>query len=85
MLSGFCERREGDGVSEGFELADGAGCHFGGGPAGEVVGSWVPVELSGGEHVPGGGEHGVFDGDEGFGGSAPGGDAPVFGREVGVV
>lgn len=31
------------------------------------------------------GEDGVFDGDEGFGGSAPGGNAPVSGTEVGVL
>jgi len=53
--------------------------------SGVVVGSGIAVELAVGEHVEGGDEHGVFDGDNGFDRAAAGGDAFVLRREVGVL
>ena len=84
-LGGFGEWFEGDAVAQGVELADCSGFGGGGLACGVVVGAGVAVELAVGEQVPGGDDHGVFDGDNGAHGSAPGGDAFVFGREVGVL
>ena len=53
--------------------------------SGVEVASGVVVELAGGEHVPDGDEHGVFDGDDCFDGSSAGSDATVLGGKVGVV
>ena len=55
------------------------------GRCGVVVGAGVAVEVAVGEQVPGGDDHGVFDSDDGAHGSAAGGDAFVFGGEVGVL
>ena len=65
VLSGLDEWFEGDAVAEGFELADRSGLRLAG-RAGVVVGAGVAVEVAVGEHVPGGDEHRVFDGDKGF-------------------
>src|SRR4051794_18685405 len=48
------------------------------------VAAEVGVGNAGGEHVPDGDEHGVFDGDERLLRSASGGDPPVFGRQIGA-
>ena len=84
-LSGVLQGFEDDLVAQGFELSDRAGFGFGRCLPGEVVGSGVFVEFAGGEHVPGRGEHGVFDPYECFHRSAPGGEASVLCGEVGVL
>ena len=66
---------EGDAVAECFELADGVGFGVFGAALGVVVGSGVAVELAVDEHVSGGCDHGVFDGDDGLHRSAACGDA----------
>ena len=72
-------------VSERFELFDEAsGLEFGV-ESGEVVAAGVVVGLAGLEHVPGGGEDGVADGDAGATVAAAGLEASVLGGEVGVV
>src|SRR3954468_22418068 len=48
------------------------------------VAAEVGVGNAGGEHVPDGDEHGVFDGDERLLRSAAGGDAPGVGRPIGA-
>src|SRR4051794_34439418 len=53
--------------------------------AGVVVAAEVVVELAGLEHVPGGGENRVADGDDGLGVSAAPAEALVVGGEVGVL
>ena len=52
-LSGLGDRLDGDGVSEGFELSDGAGLGSGRVAAGVVIGAGIAVELTVLEHVPG--------------------------------
>ena len=52
-------------VPERFEFRDEAFGRAGGVAALEVVAAEVVVELAGGEHVPVGGQHRVFDGAEG--------------------
>ena len=85
--SGWLER---DVVAEGFELGDES---FGGAfgvAALEVVASEVVVGLAGGEHVPVGDEHRVFDGAERaavaearFQSSVLGGEVAVAGADGG--
>ena len=84
-LGGIGKWLQGDAVAEGLKLFD-RSC-FGGvrSVRGVVVGAGVAVEVTVGEQVPGGDDHGVFDGDDGAHGSAAGGDAFVFGGEVGVL
>lgn len=48
VLSCFYQWLHTDRVAEGFELADRAGLVLGWGVLGEVVRSWIPVELAGG-------------------------------------
>jgi hypothetical protein len=71
-------------VSERLELAD----ESPGRPVGvlldEVVAAEVVVDLTGGEHVPDGGEDRVADGRDGFVVAAAAVEAPVLGGEVGV-
>ena len=45
-----------DGVAEAFQLCEESGGEAFGVPAGEVVGTWVLVDLAGLEHVPDGDE-----------------------------
>src|SRR5215218_5305154 len=58
---------DGDVVSERFELSDEAFGDAVGVLAGVVIGAEVAVELTGLEHVPGGGEDRVADGGHGLG------------------
>src|SRR3954469_9151207 len=76
---------KGDEVSEGFELGDEAvGVAFGV-AALEVVAAEVAVGLAGGEHVPVGDQHRVFDGAERAAGSEARLEALVLRLEVAVV
>jgi hypothetical protein len=64
-LGGFGEWFQSDSVAEGFELVDCSGFGSGGLVGGVVVSAGVAVEVAVGEHVVGGDDHGVFDGDDG--------------------
>ena len=70
-------------MTELFELSDEA---FGGafGVAGEVVGAGVAVGLAGGEHVPVGDQHRVFDGAERAAVADAGSQSLVLRLEVGA-
>jgi len=67
-LSGLLD---GYGVSQGFELSDGAGFGPSRVAAGVVVGTEVAVVVTVLEHVPGGGEHAVFHRDQGLSPASP--------------
>src|SRR6185312_14616720 len=75
---------EGDGVSEGLELAYGVGLDGAGPTGGEVVRAGISVEVTVGEHAVRGHDHRPFNGDKGFHRSPMRADAAVFGGEVGV-
>src|ERR1700735_3801795 len=82
---GLCGGFEGDVVSACFELFDEAlGCALGV-AVGVVVAAGFAVELAGCEHVPAGGDDGVFDGSERAAVAAAGAEALVLGGEVDVV
>lgn len=63
VLGGVGVELEGDVVSESLQLFDGHGLGFSGVVSGVVVGAWVFVEGAVDEHLPGVGEHLMFDGD----------------------
>ncbi len=98
VLGGFGVGFECDAVSEGLELFDGFGFGFCGVVSGVVVGAGVLVEGAVDKHVPGAGEHLVFERNDGglpggglaarLLGSGSGwsaaGDASEAGAEVGV-
>ena len=65
VLGGFGARLECDVVSEGLELFDGSGFGFCGAVSGVVVGAGVLVEGAVDKHVPGAGEHLVFERNDG--------------------
>ena len=98
VLGGLGAGFECDVVSEGLELFDGAGFGFRGVVSGVVVGAGFLVERAVDKHVPGAGEHLVFERNDGglpggglaarLLGSGSGwsaaGDASEAGAEVGV-
>ena len=73
---------EGDGVAEGFELADVVALAAFGVDAGGVVAGSEVVEagVGVGEQVPGDDQDGAAEGDDGAFGAAAPGDAPVLAR-----
>ena len=75
---------QGDAVAHRLELSDGSFLGSVGVEAGEELRAGVFLERAGGAHVPDRDEHGVLDCDIGLLRSAPRGDAPVSGIEVGV-
>src|SRR5215472_12472274 len=90
-VAGFCGAGsggglEGDGVAEGFELADVVAlAAFGVDAAGVVAGPEVAeLGVGVGEQVPGDDQDGAADGDDGALGAAAAGDAPVSFAEEGV-
>ena len=73
---------EGDGVSEGLELAYRVGLDGAGSAGGEVVRAGSSVEVAVGEHAVGD-DHRPFNRHKGFHRSSSRADAAVFGGEVG--
>src|SRR5688572_13967832 len=73
---------QGDLVAECFELSDGTCLGFGGNTSREIVRPRFAIEFAVGEHMPGGDDHGVFDGYQGSHRTTSSGDAPVLRPKV---